>query len=59
MIFAEGTIIGDISYILYFFGIQAIAVYYFLTAGENPGFVDETESEESKRKTEFKMKVKM
>ena len=56
-LFAEGGIIANIVYILYYFGVSGAAIYYFLTAGENPGFVDETETEDARRMRELKVKM--
>lgn len=41
---AEGAYISDSIFIAF----QIISLYYFLTAGKNPGFVDETETQESR-----------
>ena len=37
---------GDLFYVLVYFGLHGLAIYYFLTAGGNPGFAD-AESEQS------------
>jgi len=34
--------LSDLFYILYYVAIHALAIYYFMTAGEDPGYVDET-----------------
>ena len=54
----DGSIIGNLFYILYYFGISGAAIWYFLNAGKNPGFVDETESEDSKRRRELELKMR-
>ena len=56
LLFVEGGIISNLFYILHYFGVSGLAIYYFLTAGKNPGFVDETESEDAKRLKELKLK---
>ena len=56
LLFADGSIFSNIFYILHYFGISGVAIYYFLTAAKNPGFVDETESEDAKRMKELKLK---
>ena len=57
VLFVEGGIVANIVYILHYFGVSGAAIYYFMTAGENPGFVDETESEEAKRLKELKLRA--
>jgi len=37
---------GNLLYVSYFFTIQCLATYFFITAGLNPGYVDETQTEE-------------
>ena len=44
---------SDLLYVLYYVGIHAAAIYYFLTAGRNPGFVDDTETEGERRSKEL------
>ena len=51
------SLITNMIYVLYYFGISGAAIYYFLNAGKNPGFVDETESEDSKKRRELKLKM--
>ena len=45
--------LSDLLYVIYYAGIHGLAIYYFLTAGENPGFVDETETESELRSREL------
>ena len=54
----DGSIIGNLFYILNYFGISGAAIYYFLNAGKNPGFVDETETEDSKTARELRVKMR-
>eukprot|EP00354_Favella_ehrenbergii_P000547 CAMPEP_0170454420 /NCGR_PEP_ID=MMETSP0123-20130129/2675_1 /TAXON_ID=182087 /ORGANISM="Favella ehrenbergii, Strain Fehren 1" /LENGTH=58 /DNA_ID=CAMNT_0010717121 /DNA_START=224 /DNA_END=400 /DNA_ORIENTATION=+ len=44
---------GDLFYVLYYVGIHAAAIHFFLTAGADPGFVDETETEGERRSKEL------
>lgn len=46
---AAGGDLYSLTYVVFYIGNQVVAVFYFLTAGRNPGFVDETETAESKR----------
>ena len=32
---------SDVLYVIYYFGTHGLAIYFFLTAGGNPGFADE------------------
>ena len=41
----ESISLGDIVWVIYYIGIHYAAIHYFLTTGQNPGFVDETETE--------------
>ena len=34
-----GFSIGNLFYVVYYVGVHAMAIHYFMTAGENPGFV--------------------
>ena len=45
----EGSLIADLLYVLYYFGTHGLAIYYFMTAGDDPGFVDATETESEKQ----------
>ena len=54
----DGSIIGNLFYIIHYFGISGAAIYYFLNAGKNPGFVDETETEDSKTARELRVKMR-
>lgn len=40
---------SDLWYLLEYFLSHALSIYLFLTAGSNPGFVDETETPKSRR----------
>ena len=44
---------GDLLYVLYYAGIHGLAIYFFLTAGYSPGFVDETETEGELKRREL------
>jgi len=39
----------SIAYMLIYYLIHATSIFLFLTAGGNPGFVDETETPQSRR----------
>ena len=56
IMFVDGSFIGNITYVVYYFTISGAAIYYFMTAGKNPGFVDETISEVDKKMFELKVK---
>ena len=56
LLFKNGSFIGNLAYLIYFIGISGAAIYYFITTGKNPGFVDETISEDDKRIFELKVK---
>lgn len=48
----DAVVSGDLeslTYVVFYVGVQVVSVFYFLTAGRNPGFVDETETPESKK----------
>ena len=38
----DGFSMGNLFYIFHYFGITSLAIYFFIHAGDNPGFVDET-----------------
>jgi len=40
---------SDLWYLIEYFLSHALSIYLFLTAGSNPGFVDETETPKSRR----------
>ena len=40
----DPIVVGDIVWLVYYIGIHYTAIHYFLTAGANPGFLDETET---------------
>lgn len=40
---------NELFFIVTFLGIHVVSIYLFLTAGKNPGFVDETETVLSRR----------
>jgi hypothetical protein len=40
---------GDVWYLIEYVLSHALSIYLFLTAGSNPGFVDETETPKSRR----------
>ena len=40
LFFATDFTFGNLFYLFYYFGIHGLAIYYFLTAGGNPGFVE-------------------
>ncbi len=39
----------SIAYMIIYYLIHATSIFLFLTAGRNPGFVDETETPQSRR----------
>ena len=41
----NGFILSDFIYLIYYTSFHGLAIYYFLTAGARPGFVNETEAE--------------
>ena len=41
--FANDFAVGDLIWLLYYVSMHAIAIKYFLTAGNNPGFVKESD----------------
>ena len=41
----EEFYVSDIFYLAYYVGMHGLAIYYFLTAGENPGFVEDSSIE--------------
>ena len=45
LVFKNGFILGDFIYLIFYIGFHGLAIYYFLTAGARPGFVNETEAE--------------
>ena len=49
--------ISNFAFIIYYFGVSGAAIHFFITAGANPGFVDETISEDDKRMMELKMRT--
>ena len=50
--------LSDLLYVVYYIGIHASAIYFFLTAGSNPGFVDETETQLDQELTEAHHRMK-
>ena len=48
IMFVDGSFIGNVAYVVYYFTISGAAIYFFMTTGKNPGFVDETISEADK-----------
>ena len=43
----------NLLYVVYYIGVHGLAIYYFMTAGGEPGFVDETISESDRKSTEM------
>lgn len=39
----------SVFYIMVYYTVQVLSIWLFLTAGSNPGFVDETETPNSRR----------
>ena len=43
MFFANDFSLGGLIWFIYYVGIHALAIHYFLTAGNNPGFAKESD----------------
>ena len=42
LIMKDGYSIKSLLYVLYYCIVTGLSIHYFLTAGKNPGYVDET-----------------
>ena len=42
LLLQKATTLGDWLYVCYYIAMHALAIHFFLTAGDNPGFVEET-----------------
>ena len=54
LLLKNGFNLADFVYLLYYIAIHGLAIYFFLTAGANPGFVGETATESDQKALEMK-----